>query len=267
MLKHHSSQPTLPKQHGATLYVVIVLVMLSMLLALWASRTSIFGEMIVGNDADYQRAFEAAQALLQDAELDIRRENSNGSICTSDGSNPYLCRKGIAPYGMPSEEQDVTLLLANLESISSGPQCRHAVCAKRVGKQDFWNNTDESKGLTLAQMENAGVPSDASKPPIGARYGQYTGATIGATSNSILAYRGDDPLRGGWYWIEIMRYDSQTASSSNLIATETGMSSTQYLPLQLDINIVYRITAVAHGIKPNTQVVLQQTYARNRLKD
>lgn len=137
MLKHHSSQPTLSKQHGATLYVVIVLVMLSMLLALWASRTSIFGEMIVGNDADYQRAFEAAQALLQDAELDIRRENSNGSICTSDGSNPYLCRKGIAPYGMPSEEQDVTLLLANLESISSGPQCRHAICAKRVGKQDF----------------------------------------------------------------------------------------------------------------------------------
>lgn len=267
MLKHHSSQPTLPKQHGATLYVVIVLVMLSMLLALWASRTSIFGEMIVGNDADYQRAFEAAQALLQDAELDIRRENSNGSICISDGSNPYLCRKGIAPYGMPSEEQDVTLLLANLESISSGPQCRHAVCAKRVGKQDFWSNTDESKGITLAQMENAGVPSDTSKPPIGARYGQYTGATIGATSNPILAYRGDDPLRGGWYWIEIMRYDSQTASSSNLIATETGMSSTQYLPLQLDINIVYRITAVAHGIKPNTQVVLQQTYARNRLKD
>jgi Tfp pilus assembly protein PilX len=38
-------------------------------------RTSLFNELIVGNDADYQRAFEAAQAILQDAELDIRGEN------------------------------------------------------------------------------------------------------------------------------------------------------------------------------------------------
>ncbi len=61
-------------QRGISLFIVIVLVMLSMLLALWGSRTSLFNEMIVGNDADYQRAFEAAQALIQDAEFDIRGE-------------------------------------------------------------------------------------------------------------------------------------------------------------------------------------------------
>ena len=61
------------------LFVVIVFVMLSMLLALWASRTSLFNELVVGNDADYQRAFEAAQALLRDAELDIRRERPDGT--------------------------------------------------------------------------------------------------------------------------------------------------------------------------------------------
>lgn len=44
------------------LFVVIVFVMLSMLLALWASRTALFNEMVVGNDSDYQRAFETAQA-------------------------------------------------------------------------------------------------------------------------------------------------------------------------------------------------------------
>ena len=60
------------------LFVVIVFVLLTMLAALWASRTALFGEMIVGNDADYQRAFEAAQALLQDAELDIRSAEPDG---------------------------------------------------------------------------------------------------------------------------------------------------------------------------------------------
>ncbi len=62
-----------------------------MLLALWAARTSLFNEMIVGNDADYQRAFEAAQALLQDAELDIRRESPDGlTACTNP--DPNKCR-------------------------------------------------------------------------------------------------------------------------------------------------------------------------------
>ena len=64
-------------QRGIALFVVIIFVMLSMLLALWASRTAIFNEMVVGNDADYQRAFEAAQSLIQDAELDIQRFEDN----------------------------------------------------------------------------------------------------------------------------------------------------------------------------------------------
>ena len=79
------------RQRGVALFVVIVFVMLSMLLALWASRTSLFNEMLVGNDADYQRAFEAAQALLQDAELDIRNENPDGSACTSLFAIPSSC--------------------------------------------------------------------------------------------------------------------------------------------------------------------------------
>ena len=41
-------------QRGVALFIVIVFVLLSMLLALWASRTSMFNELVVGNDADYQ---------------------------------------------------------------------------------------------------------------------------------------------------------------------------------------------------------------------
>ena len=67
------------KQQGVALFVVIVLVMLSMLLALWSARSALFGEIVVGNDADYRRTFEAAQAMLQDAEFDIRGVRPDGS--------------------------------------------------------------------------------------------------------------------------------------------------------------------------------------------
>lgn len=241
-------------QRGVTLFVVIVFVLLTTLLALWGSRTALFSEMVVSNDADYQRAFEAAQALLQDAELDIRNEKADGTVCTKVANDPNVCREGNAGSvtRIPVEEQDVSLLIAELDAISTGPKCKHGICVKRTGKQDFWNNTDASKGITLAAMETAGI---------GARYGQYTGAMTGSASNPILADHSANN-RGGWYWIEIMRYDKDAGNTGLVPANASSL-----LPLQLDMNVVFRITAVAHGLKPNTMVVLQQTYARKRLKD
>ena len=66
------------RARGAALLTVLVFGMLSMLLVLWSARTAWYGELVAGNDADYQRAFEAAEALLLDAELDIRGERADG---------------------------------------------------------------------------------------------------------------------------------------------------------------------------------------------
>lgn len=243
------------QQRGIALFVVIVFVMLSMLLALWASRTSLFNELVVGNDADYQRAFEAAQALLQDAELDIRGENANGSACTGSGN---VCRTST-PDKIPLEAKDVGPLLATLDLETT--KCRNGLCAKRTDKQDFWNNTDTSKGLTLAQMATSGV---------GARYGQYTGAANTTTDgpiNPILADTSAD-TQGGWYWIEVLPYDESSKSSGLIVGGPNNL-----LPLNLTPSVVYRITALAYGRKlntmgnSNTMVVLQQTYAQQKLKD
>ncbi|WP_291475775.1 pilus assembly protein [Acidovorax sp.] len=256
-------RPPHQRQRGISLFVVIVFVMLSMLLALWASRTSLFNEMVIGNDADYQRAFEAAQALVQDAELDIRGEKADGSDCRPN------CRGGDATKTqIPLEAKEVAALLADLEGITTGPRCSNALCIKRTGRQDFWNNASDTTtagvDVTLTQMMSTTV---------GARYGQYTGAEIGSASNPILREQGttaNELKRGGWYWIEVLPYDSDAANSA-LIA-----GSTNNLALNLQPNVVYRITAVAHGRKlrregsedvPVTQVVLQQTYARQKLKD
>ena len=251
------------RQRGVALFVVIVFVLLTMLAALWASRTALFGEMIVGNDADYQRAFEAAQALLQDAELDIREEHADGTPWRqSDAArtlnapcvaNSNICRTSTATdFPRPPETaEDLGDLLAHLKTQSTG--CQHGLCLKRTGKQDFWNDA-----TTLAAMTTANV---------GARYGLYTGAKKGDSSNPanpILQQTGAG--KGGWYWIEVLPYD-QSSKSSGVIVGGSGATNLDLLPLNLKPHVVYRITALAQGLKPNSRVVLQQTYARQITKD
>ena len=266
------------KQRGISLFIVIVFVMLSMLLALWASRTSLFNELIISNDADYQRAFEAAQATLQDAELDIRGENSDGSFCAPNTSDGNICRR-TTPEKIPLEAQEVGTLLADLANSSKipsdSPKCKNGICIKRADrpdmndKQDFWSNTDSKKGITLEQM--TGVQTGTTIP-VGARYGQFTGASIGdddnKPANPILRDR-TAANKGVWYWIEILPYDESSKNSGVLVSgTATGaVSPNNILALNLTPNIVYRITALAYGRKPSTMVVLQQTYARQKLKD
>ena len=265
--------PRRPKQsqRGISLFVVIVFVMLSMLLALWASRTSLFNEMVVGNDADYQRAFEAAQALLQDAELDIRGEKADGSDCRIPNAN--ACRGGRAGIAQIPLEMTgpggAAELWSDLEAITSGPRCRNALCLKRVGRQDFWNNasdkTDPLLDFTLTEMMVTNV---------GARYGEYSGATLSANpsdpgGNPILRDRSANN-RGGWYWIEVLPYDANADKSAVIAGGPNNLS------LKMTPNVEYRITAVAHGRKvrsvsgvdvPITQAVVQQTYARQKLMD
>ncbi len=254
-------------QRGVALFVVIVFVLLSMLLALWASRTSLFNELVVGNDADYQRAFEAAQTLLQDAELDIRGENAFGTNCTPDAGNGDICRRTTADQ-IPLEAQEVGQLLHNLNAQEE--RCRNGLCVKRIGRQDFWNYDGGS--ITPPADANLGevTLSKLKGPGVGARYGQFTGATLGAagTANPILADQSDHN-RGGWYWIEVLPYD-ESSKNSGLIP-----GSSNLLPMNLTPSVVYRITALAYGRKrnadadgtPQTMVVLQETYAPTRLKD
>ncbi|WP_404303211.1 pilus assembly protein [Alicycliphilus denitrificans] len=230
--------------------------MLSMLLALWASRTSLFNEMVVSNDADYQRAFAAAQALLQDAELDIRGEMADGSPC-----NGPPCRAYSSALKFPGDTNEINPLITLLESEST--RCKDGLCARRVGRQDFWNYAKADTTITPAANTALGEVPLTDLMAVGARYGQFTGAANTNTSgplNPILTETAAG--RGGWYWIEILRY-SEKAKTANLIVD----SSTNQLPLNLDVYVVFRITALAMGLKPGSTVVLQETYARQRTKD
>lgn len=232
------------REHGVALFVVIVFVMLSMLLALWASRTAIFNEMVVGNDADYQRAFEAAQSLIQDAELDIRS--------TSDNNH----RNGNSI--LPLETKEVGDILIKLSEEET--RCKDGICVKRLGRQDFWNypvqeNSNPDYEIDMKRMTEANI---------GSTYGQFTKAkikgNIGDPEHNILT-------KNGWYWIEILKYDENSGNSGLIVDETPGTKKIDRLDLRLNPSVVYRITAIARGLKPNTQAVIQETYARTRLQD
>jgi type IV pilus assembly protein PilX len=244
------TRPRLRRQQGVALFVVIVFVMLSMLLALWASRTSMFNELVVGNDADYQRAFEAAQSLLQDAELDIRSESPDGNPCIDANCRDNM----VAAYKIPLDKQEVTPLLADLDQQAT--KCRDGLCAKRAGRQDFWNATS-----TTVLATGEAKLADMTQPNVGARYGQYSGAKAGDPANPANPILADTSAnnRGGWYWIEVMPYDEASKNSGLIVG---GTNTNNLLRLNLKPNVAYRITALAYGRKPGTMAVLQQTYVR-----
>jgi len=220
----YGNYPAPLRQRGVALFAVMVIVLLSMLLALWASRSALFNEMVVGNDSDYQRAYEAAQAMMQDAELDIRRSSRVGG----------LRMHSTTIMQIPESRSEFDYMRGALETAASGVGCQDALCLLRPSTEDpdFWN--DMAKFVKWMSA--------------GARYGQYTGAAPVVGGKSIT----DNPILRdrAWYWIEIGPYaDCGLYGHGGDIPDICSADG-----------LVYRITAVAWGLKPGTQVVLQQIY-------
>lgn len=235
-MRNYKNLKTITKQKGIALYVVIVFVLLSMLLVLWAAKSSLFNEILVGNDADYQRTFEAAQAMIQDAEFDIRGVNSQGGACTPNSASGDICRATTSVY-FDIETKDLEGILSTISNQNSTVKCYKGICQKRADPQDFWNNK-----TTLSNM----IASD-----VGARYGQFTGAT---SSNEILSKT--DSGQGAWYWVEILPYVDPNISLMSGLPPNSNVE--RFAPARKKL-WVYRITALARGLKPSTEVVLQST--------
>lgn len=210
-------------QQGAALYIVVVLILLSMLVALWASRSAIFNELTAGNDADYQRAFEAAQAMTQDAQDDLYRhlyDSSKTKIRTSAQMIPAAAADLNANW---------------LMSLSTQPQqCLYALCLRR-GVEDFWSDPTSLEAMLA----------------LGARYGQYSGAKISGSNtitppNPILNFT--DTNKGAWYWIEPLSNGDYASKEAFATGNLSNLTSGTIAPVS-NTDMLYRITALAFGIK------------------
>ena len=210
------------RQNGISLITVMVITLLSALLALGAGRLAQLNEVRAGNDTDYQRALEAAQALLVDAQIDI----SMGSTNFTRRSEGYRINV--------NDPDQIGNLLTQVAGSPGGVKCKDGVCTDLKElvfgnpANVFWNNADQLKDYWN----------------VGAQYGQYTGRGFtnppDKNANPRLIEDPNIPVpspqnvQGSKYWIEILYADKPNA----VWAQECVNSSS-------DANYLFRITAIA----------------------
>ena len=217
-------------QQGISLFIVMVVVLLTAILVAMGFKSSLFNETATGNSVEYQRTFEAAQALMHDAEMDIYSQTPSGALC--GGAN---CRANLgaindadSPGGtiyFPSKGDQLSEVMSSLMSSSVG--CIAGVCRPLLDASNqpeaFWDIPTR-----LASMKKRA-----------ASYGRYTDGVLGARSNQRLKNT------NSWYWVEILPY----------VTTSGVFGGTALAPT--DIDAIFRITVLVEGER-NTRSVLQK---------
>jgi len=220
---------SLRPQAGAALVLVIVLLLISGLSVLGAVRSTLLNEALVGSAADYNRAFAAAEAMVQDAETDIRGLRASGGATR------------IAASGIFYPEQPADMLaLADGLAMRSGVPCQDGICLPADIDQ-------------LAAIEKqADLFSRAAHPvAIHATYGQFTGATASAAMRSYLG------RETAGYWVEVFEHPP---------GARVGAGDFRYAP-DAARPFVFRITAVVAGRRPGIRAVLREVFIPSPLID
>ena len=221
---------SLARQQGVSLFVVLVMVLLTTLIVLWGSRSALLNEMITGTDSDYQRALEAAQAMVRDAEFDIKNERPDGTPCSGDKCRVWgSLDVGGGKLFYPETINEYT----DLETVlgASTPSCAAGICVPTKVKDEFW-------------LESADFDAMKGKAAL---YGAHTDAVANSAGNPLLV---NSPARA-WYWVEILPYDEASKAA--------GGAAYQFGPDEKLRPFVYRITAIAQGLKTSTRAVVQTT--------
>ncbi len=224
------------KQAGISLFVVMVIVLLTAILVAMGFKSSQFNEIATGNTAEYQRTYEAAQALIHDAELDIMRMSATGSPCSGANCRTYgtitdanTGSGGMLYFPMPDNLSVVQAAIYNNKS-SGGTGCIAGICYPLLNASNqpyaFWDDP-----TVLASLR-----------PRAAHYGQFTGGNYGTASDKSNPRLVDT---NSWYWVELLPYDPSSG-----IFSGTGLAPT-------DMNLIYRITALVEGNR-NTRSVIQK---------
>jgi type IV pilus assembly protein PilX len=213
-------------QSGMALMVVMVVLAMGSLLALGAARSSWLNEHIVSSQSDQQRTYAAAEALLKDAQDDIRGQRADGSACSSEATHtgcrgPWADKHPFFPRGS-DDLRDLA------ERIGPDRVCRHGICLPPSVTHL------NAQGMAQGLVQEGGTGAVSGQ---GATYGQYTGTT---TRQPLLS----GPSARAWYWVEVFQLDR---------ATDTGLTSASQ-------PFIYRINAYVQGHKRGTQVLLRTLF-------
>ncbi len=220
------------RQSGAVVVVVLVMMLLAVLTALGTSRTQWLSERIVGSESDFQRAFAAAEAVLRDAELDIRGLRGDGITPCHALAAQTGCRTAAA--GTPYFPQS----LADYETVAgivsaSGQPCVAGICTPA-----------DPAVMSTAYLKSS--VSTLTLPGVAATYGQFTSGTSSSAGNPLLSLA----TPRAWYWVEVYRF----SQAGFLSAEDPG------LPVPARSSpFIYRITVHTQGLRPGTRVWLRSS--------
>ncbi|MDP2371255.1 hypothetical protein [Rhodoferax sp.] len=240
------------------LITVMVILLLGIIAVLAAARSGLLNEALVGNDTDYSRTLAAAEALLRDAEIDVRGRLPNGFYCASNPLNtgsedvqPNFvgCRNAVGgnPW-FPNDEIEYQLV-ANAVAVSpAATPCLQGICVPAS-----LTTLHNPPAFTI---EN-NLPAMA---PFGVRYGTFTRTGAPALAGSLATnpiLRPPFPVavdapNQGWYWVEVFVYKANAMGPRSIGVPPSGGSP-----------FIYRITAVALGQKPGTRAVLKSFFVPN----
>jgi type IV pilus assembly protein PilX len=231
------------REQGVTLIIVMVMLLLATVVVLGSTRVGWLNEKLVGSESDRQRAFAAAEALIRDAQRDIRGlQVDNTTPCSTDTG--YVgCRnfEGGKPF-YPQNDSDLDILETRVTGTGTLNSCSEGICLP--SSVTTLNSSTWSNSASLAQMTTS---------TIAAKYGQYTGASPAAAGNPLL-------LGDAWYWVEVFKFSK--AGGTQL----TGLN----FPIPDQENpFIYRITAYVEGVRPGTRVWLRTIfvpYPQNQIK-
>jgi len=248
------------RQRGISMFIVMIVLMLALILVLGGLSVTNLNESLVGNQSDAQRAYSSAQALLDAAQRDIRL---NGKDCDapamgSPGKHLDFPATGITTDCTLRFPRDMT----DYEEMASGTpglgNCGSEIIPNLAG---VCISGDPANAKFASDTVNNGDEDvNAQQWGKGATYTQFVAKLDKADANGI-AYGGDakaggtamtTPMNNSRYWIEVFPYNV----NSDALGSGIGNKPT----VEYSSPFVYRITALAHGLKGDSTRSLLRTY-------
>ncbi|MDR2220775.1 MAG: pilus assembly protein [Methylobacillus sp.] len=257
----HARIKTATRQRGVSLFVVMVVLLLALILVLGGVSVSILNESLVGNQSDQQRAYAAAEALIDSAQRDIRL--NNGLYCLpgglgATGTNATL-KQGADPapactVRYPANKAGYAQMLNTSAIVGTINTCAANATYRGVCISD----SPTELTFQASAINNGGAQLLSN----GAGYNQFTaslgnvnwgdGASAGSTSLALGLGGAAQNFKGA-YWVEIFLYNSASGAVGSGIPANVPVPDSSY-------PFIFRITALAQGLRGGTVSVLRTYY-------